>query len=226
MKRYLLLIISLLVCATCLQAQSYDAESRHERRRYEQMNRAGIWAVGMGIEPAVGMTHPVSYIYGNGREGGVGTFGLNLEASYFVVNNLSVVASFGFVSNSWGQVMRLNYLDSSETLSAMKVRLGARWHIGRWSLGGGAAWGRSNLKYTVANVEEGGVNSPIYGDESFRDSRPTLGLYYEGHYMVNPFIKVGLFYEPSLTILGARYSHILGARLTIYLPFMDAVVCR
>ncbi len=218
--------MTLLVCTGSLWAQSYDGDSRHERRRYEQMNRAGIWAVGLGIEPVVGMTHPVSYIYGNGRESGTGTFGLNLEASYFVVNNLSIVASFGFVSNSWGQMMRLNYLDSSETISAMNVRLGARWHIGRWSVGGGAAWGRTALKYTSADTAEGGVNSPIYGSESFRDSRPTLGLYYEGHYMVNPFLKVGLFYEPALTILGGRYSHTLGARLTIYLPFMDAVVCR
>ena len=226
MRRYLIIITILLLSAPVWGQPRSKEDNFRERLRYEQMNRQGVWAVGLGIEPVVGLSHPVSYIYGNGRENGVGSFGLNLEASYFVVNNMSIVASFGYVSNSWGQMLRFNYMDASTTLSSLKVRLGGRWHMGRWAVGGGCFWGRSGLNYQSADLELEGVNSPIYGDESFKDSRPMLGLYYEGSYQVNPFLKASLFYEPSLTLLGGRYCHSVGARITIYLPFVDAVVCR
>ncbi len=227
MKRHLIIIIvALLACTSSVWAQRGGEDNYRERLRYRQMNRQGVWAVGLGIEPVVSLNHPVSYIYGNGRQTGVGSFGLNLETSYFVVDNLSVVASFGYVNNSWSSVMRFNYMDSATTLSSRKVRLGARWHIDSWALGGGVTWGRSALKYECADLEAGGVNSPIYGEESFYDPRTTIGYYYEGSYTVNPFVRVGVFYDLSFTTLGSRYAHALGARLTIYLPFMDAVVCR
>lgn len=224
MKRQILLSILTALVAMPLWAQRED--DFHEALRYEQMNQQGVWAVGLGIEPVVGLTHPVSYTYGNGRETGAGSFGLHLEGSYFIVDNMSIVASFGYVSNSWATVMRFNYMDAATTLSSRKFRLGGRWHMGRWFAGGGLLYGRSALTYTSADLENGGVNIPIYGEESFYNPRPVVGLYYEGGFQVNPFFKTSLFFEPALTTYGGRYSHSFGARLTIYLPFMDAVVCR
>lgn len=222
-RRVIVLSVVLLLASLTLFAQR---ENYHEVARYEQMNRQGVWAVGLGIDPVVGLSHPVSYTFGNGRQKGTGTFGVNIEGSYFVVDNMSIVASYGYVGNSWGNMMRMNYRDASTALSSMKLRLGARWHMGRWALGGGLFWGRSTLRYTTADLEGGGVNSPIYGDADFSDRRPMVGLFYEGAFQVNPFLKASLFYEPALTSVGGRYCHTLGARLTIYLPFMDAVVCR
>lgn len=219
------ILIALLLCVSLPLRAQRNADF-HEVLRYEQMNLQGVWAIGLGIDPAAGLSHPVSYSHGNGRERGVGSFGFNLEASYFVIDNMSIVASFGYINNSWGNMMRLNYMDASKSLSSRRFRLGARWHMGRWAVGGGLLTGRSALTYTAADVESGGVNDEILGSESFYDSRPVVGLFYEGSYQVNPFLKASLVYEPALTKQGGRYSHTLGARITIYLPFMDAVVCR
>lgn len=223
MRRYLIIILATLF-APSLWAQKHS--DLHDVARYNQMNQQGVWAVSLNIEPVVGLTHPMSYSYGNGRMGGVGTFGFGVEGSYFIVDNMSLKASFGYVSNAWGNAFSLNFYDATSTLSSLKVRLGAHWHMGRWSVGGGFALGNTAMKYTSADVENGGKNDELFGESSFKDRRPTFGLFYEGDYMLTPFLKAGVFYEPALTTHGGRYTHNIGVRLSIYLPFVDAVVCK
>lgn len=222
MKRYLFIIIATFLCGT-LFAQRADF---NDSARYGQMNREGVWAIGVNIEPVVALSHPIGSAYGEGRLTGVGTFGFGLEGSYFIVDNMSLKASLGYVSNAWGNAFSLNFYDAKTTLSAFKFRLGAHVHFGRWSVGGGLALGNTAMSYSPADLSQGGANDPLFGDTQFRDSRATLGLFYEGDYLLTPFLKAGLFYEPAVTLSGGRYTHTLGARLTIYLPFVDAVVCK
>lgn len=220
MRRYLIIIITTLL-STSAFAQHIDL---NDVVRYRQMNSEGVWSVGVNIEPAVGLFHPMSSEYGGGRLTGVGVFGFGVEGGYFIVDNMSLRASLGYVSNAWGNMFSLNFYDATTTLSSFKFRLGAHWHIGRWSFGGGVTLGNTTMKYTAADLSQGGVNDERFGAESFKDRRGTFGLSYEGDYLLTPFLRAGLFYEPSLT--GGQYTHSMGVRLAIYLPFVDAVVCK
>lgn len=222
MKRYLIIIMATLLSGP-LFAQYEDF---NDAARYGQMNREGVWAIGVNIEPTVGLSHPLSWEYGGGRLSGVGIFGFGIEGSYFILDNMSLKASIGYVSNAWGNAFSLNFYDAKTTLSALKFRLGSHVHFGRWSVGGGLALGNTAMNYSTADLSQGGSNDPLFGEMSFRDRQATIGLFYEGDYMLSPFLKAGLFYEPAVTLSGGRYTHTLGARLTIYLPFVDAVVCK
>lgn len=222
MKRYLIIIMATILSGP-LFAQYSDF---NDAARYGQMNLEGVWAVGVNVEPAVGLSHPIGSEYGGGRLTGVGTFGFGVEGSYFIVDNMSLKASLGYVSNAWGNAFSPYFYDAKTTLSAFKFRLGAHVHFGRWSVGGGLALGNTAMNYTSADLSQGGTNDIRFGTESFRDGSSTLGLFYEGDYMLTPFLKAGLFYEPAITLSGGRYTHTFGARLTIYLPFVDAVVCK
>ena len=202
-----------------------QSSNRHDAARYRTMSREGVWSVGLGIEPVVGLTHPISDGFAGGRYGCAGSFGVRLEGGYFVVDNMRLSATVGYVGNGWSGALRWNIHDAWCSLSQLKLSLGAHWHEGRWDFGGGLVWGRSNFAYNAANTAEGGTNDERFGAESFRDRRTLLGLSYEASYMLTPFLRVGGSYEPMVA-LGGGYAHSFGLRMVIYLPFTDAVVCK
>lgn len=222
MRRYLI-IIYILLLAQPLLAQRKDL---HDTLRYNQMNEQGVWNVGVGIEPVVGLCHPLSGHLGGGVVSTTGVLGMSIEGGYFVADNMRLSLAVGYVGNSWGSMLRGSIYDAYSELGQFKVRLGAHWHMGRWDVGGGFVWGNSTLRYYAADVTQGGSNIDAYGAISFRDRHPLFGLRYEAGYMLSPFFKVGAFYEPSFGTDGSGYIHSWGARLTIYLPFISAVTCR
>lgn len=194
--------------------------------RYRQMAKQGVWSVGLGIEPVVSLTHPTSGLYGGHRYNAVGTYGFTLEGSYFVIDNLRLSASLGYVANGWGSMLLLaNPYDASSTLSTFRLKVGGHWHEGRWDFGGRLVWGESTLNYVAANVAEGGTNDERFGTESFRDKRKIVAVAYEAGYMLTPFLRASVFWEPSLA-MGGGYAHTLGARLTIWVPFISAIACK
>lgn len=223
MKRLYLIIILALLCVLPLRAQRKD---HHDTLRYNQMNEQGVWSVGVGIEPVVGMIHPLAEQYGGGKIASTGLLGFNLEGGYFLMDNLRLSLGVGYVGDSWSNFTLLNIYDAYTTTGQFKVRLGAHWHIARWDVGVGFVLGNSTFRYYAADVAQGGSNIDAYGAYSFRDRHALLGVRYEAGYMISPFFKAGLFYEPSFGLDGSGYIHSWGARLTIYLPFVNAVVCK
>lgn len=222
MRRYLLLIATILVLQQPLWAQNRD---RHDRMRYDQMNQQGVWSVGVSAEPFVSMVHPLGDALGGGSLFSSGIMGFMVEGGYFVVDNLRLSLSVGYVGDSWGNMFRWNIYDSYTELSQFKVRLGGFWHMGRLDVGTGLSVGNTTFDYFCADTTMEGVNDPHYGSEDIRDRHTTLGIFCQAGYMFSPFLKLSAFYEPSVAF-GGGYSHLLGARLTIYLPFVNAVVCR
>lgn len=226
MKQYLyIFMVALFATVGSMGEAQAQRKDFHDTARYNTMCRQGVWSVGLGIEPIVSLTHPTAAKYGGQRLSCLGSFGVRVEGSYFVVDNMRLSATLGFVGNSWSGAMRWNIYDAWSSLSQFKFGLGAHWHIGRWDFGGGVVWGRSTFNYNEANVAEGGANNPAYGPVGFRDRCSLVGLNYEASYMLTPFLKVGGSYEPMFARRGG-YAHSLAARVTIYLPFTDAVVCK
>ena len=226
--RNIMLLIVALAVATLAQAQTREEMSRHDRARYDQMNSEGVWSVGLDILPVVPISHPLLPAYGGGRHGGVGSFGFGIEGGYFVVDNMRLSAEFDYGATSSGLAMMLwNGLDARVEQSVTNFTLGAHWHMGRWDVGGGIVWGSSKLNYTAPNVAEGGKPVEGLGLVSFTDRRKAFGLSYEGNYMLSPFMKVGAFVRPMITTSGPRAAMVhYGIKATIYLPFINAVVCR
>lgn len=213
----LLVLAGMLCSAASLRAQNNNnhtapsARSLHEARRYNQMNLQGTWNVGLNVSPVVGISHPLAT---SGRTTAIGFCGVGIEGGYFVLDNLRLYAELSYVDNSYKNM----FVDGGyDQLSAFGVVVGAQWHVGRFALGGGLLMG--NTRYTVVPSI---LEEPIA--TVYRDKQRALGLSYEASYMLSPFFKVGGFYRP---MLGAgRYAHTMGLRATIYLPFMDAVVCK
>lgn len=207
-RRTLSLFVALLLSATVMAQAGYN---RHEAARYNHMNSQGIWSLGLSLSPVVGISHPLSE---GGRTTAAGYCGVGFEAGYFVLDNLRLYAEFGWASNSYENM----FVDGGyDQLSALDTSLGAQWYMGRWAVGGGLLLGRTH--YTVV---PGITSEPTL--PSYHDSRWGVGLDYNISYLLSPFFKVGAYYRPRLS--GWRYAHTLGARVTIYLPFMDAVVCK
>lgn len=221
MKRYLIIIILLLFAAPSLWAQRKD---HHDTLRYNQMNEQGVWTVGVAMEPVVGMLHPLGSELGGGTRSASGIMGFMIEGGYFVADNMRLTASLGVVSDLWGGLLGGVY-DGRAAQSQFKVRLGGHWHMARWNVGGGLSVGNTKFKYYAADTSQGGVNDPLFGDKDLEDRHTTLGLFYEVGYMISPFLKASAFYEPAIAF-GGGYSHSVGARITIYLPFVSSVVCR
>lgn len=211
MKRYLILYI----LATLFAVSPLSAENnKYDRVRYDQMNEAGIWNVGFSMEPAVGMIHP-SY----GKTTGI--LGFAVEGGYFVADNMRLSLALGFVNDMWAGAFRSeNY--ASEVLSQFKVKVGGHWHMGRWDVGGRVYVGNMTYRYDynppLGFVEE---NS----SKSYKDRRGLIGIAYEAGYMISPFFKASGYFEPSY-LFGRGYAQAVGVRLTIYLPFINMVVCK
>lgn len=228
MKRIALAIVTL-CCLTlnAAQAQSREQMNKHDRARYDQMNSEEVWSVGVGIVPVVPLSHPVSPAFGGGRVGYVGAFGFSIEGGYFVVDNMRLSAELNYGSATSTPMLMWNGVDGVADLAALNFTLGGHWHFGRWDVGGGLSFGRSTLRYQAPNVAEGGLPVDGLGLVEFTDRRPTIGLSYEGNYMLSPFMKVGAFVRPAVTTRGPRAAVVnYGIKATIYLPFVDAVVCR
>lgn len=209
MTRRILSLFVVLLCATTIQAQ--PGYNRHEAARYNHMSSQGIWSLGLNISPVVGISHPLS---AGGRTTAAGYCGIGFEAGYFVFDNLRLYAELSWASNSYKNI----FVDGGyDQLSALDTVLGAQWYMGRWAVGGGLVIG--STRYTVV---PGITSEPT--PAAYHDRRRGLGLDYNASYLLSPFLKVGAYYRPHLS--GGRYAHTVGARVTIYLPFMDAVVCK
>lgn len=217
MRRYLFIILCALAPLT-LHAQ----RDLHDRARYDQMNEQGVWSVGISMSPAVGMRHPLSPLYGGGVMCATGIMGFGIEGGYFIADNMRLTASLEWASNS---MVNIFSLDGYTKQSQFHLNLGGHWHIGRWDVGGGVIVGNTTFDYIAADTELGGANDDRYGNLSFRDRHTTLGLSYEAGCMISPFLRIGAYFQPAIAI-GAGYSHSFGAKLTIYLPFINAVVCK
>lgn len=229
MKRITLTIL-LLLCSLGFGAQAqghHKQMNKHDRARYDQMNSEEVWSVGLGIIPIVPLSHPVSPAFGGGRISQVGALGFSIEGGYFVVDNMRLSAELSYGSASSTPVLFWNGVDAVADLAALNFTLGGHWHFGRWDVGGGLTFGRSTLRYQAPNVAEGGKPIEGLGLVEFTDRRPTIGLSYEGNYMLSPFMKVGAFVRPAITTRGPRAAVVgYGIKATIYLPFVDAVVCK
>lgn len=221
MRRYLILIITLLTVVPLVAQRTISRDAL----RYGQMNEQGVWSVGVSMAPAVTMLHPLGGALGGGNVTSTGFMGFALEGGYFVADNLRLSASLGFVGNSWLGMFRPNPYDGYTSLSQLGFRLGGHWHMARWDVGGGFAVGNTTLHYAAADTANGGVNDDRFGTKDLRDKCSTLGLFYEVGYMVSPFLKLSAFWQPSIAF-GGGYSHSVGAKLTIYLPFVNSVVCK
>lgn len=222
MRKYLILVVVLLA-AVPLVAQRANFR---DAIRFGQMNEQGVWSVGVRMEPVVALLHPLSDALGGGKMTSAGVMGMAVEGGYFIVDNVRLSASLGFIGDTWSKMFSANPYEGYTTLSQLKFRIGAHWHLARWDVGGGVSLGNTTMNYVTAISESGGEGvEPRFGDTDLRDSHTTLGLFYEAGYMVSPFLKVGAFWEPSLAF-GGGYSQAAGLRLTIYLPFVNAVVCK
>lgn len=197
----------------------------HDTLRYNQMNEQGVWSVGVAMSPVVGMVHPLSEKFGGGSLSANGIMGIMVEGGYFVADNLRLSVSLGYVGNAWSGQFRANPYDAYTTQSQFGVRLGGHWHIARLDVGGGLSIGNTKLNYYAADTQQAGVNNPQFGSENVEDKHTTLGLFGEVGYMISPFFRVSAFYTPSLAF-GGGYSHSVGAKITIYLPFVNSVVCK
>lgn len=211
MIRRIALLIALVAIALPSQAQSREQMSKHDRARYDQMNSQGVWNVGVNISPVVAISHPLAT---GGRMAANGWCGMGVEAGYFVADNMRLYAELDWVSNGYKNIFTEG---GYEELSATDFILGAQWHMGRLALGGGLVLGGTHYKVVPGIME--GPKLPDYHDRS-----RGFGLDYNASYLVSPFLKVGAYYRPRIG--GGGYGHTLGAKITIYLPFINAVVCK
>ena len=202
---YLYVVLPLLSLLLLMPTES-AAQGRdlHDVARYERMNSAGVWSVGVSMEPLLWALHPV----GNGTKmGDFGLAGVAVEGGYCVADGVRVSAQLHYAGGSWAGLMAYAPAGNKESSSHLHLRLGAAVHRGRWDFGGGLLWGSSGVS-----------------DEAW-SRRTVVGLSYEAGYMASPFLRVGAFYAPFVAS-GFDYGHTAGIRLTIVLPFTDAVVCR
>ncbi len=218
MKRYLFILLCTLSTLS-LSAQ----RDHHDRLRYDQMNEQGVWSIGVSMSPVVGIRHPLSPSLGGGAVCTTGIMGFGIEGGYFIADNMRLSATLEWANDAWGNF--LTFYDGYTELSQFHLNLGAHWHMGRWDVGGALVMGNTTFRYFAADTENGGINIDRYGDSSLRDRHALLGISYQAGYMISPFLKVGAYYQPTIA-LGAGYSHTFGAKLTIYLPFINAVVCK
>lgn len=221
MRRYLILIITLLTVVPLVAQRTTSRDAL----RYGQMNEQGVWNVGVSMAPVVGVLHPLGDALGGGSVTSTGIMGFGIEGGYFVADNLRVSASFEMVDASWQGLMRSNPYDGYAALSQLRLRVGGHWHMARWDVGGGVTIGTTTLNYIAADTDGGGVNDDRFGSADLRDRHSTLGLFCETGVMVSPFLRLGAFWSPSIAF-GGGYSHSVGAKLTIYLPFVNSVVCK
>lgn len=223
MRRYLYIILCLVSLSSPLFGQR--TTSRRDALRYNQMNEQGVWSVGITVTPVESITHKVSASHGGGSFHQNSILGMGIEGGYFVADNLRLSAGISFVNNSWQTAFMGGIYDAYSSLAHTNYRLGAHWHIARWDFGGGLNLTHTTLRYVAADVAEGGTNDPRFGGESFKEHSTSFGLTYEAGYMISPFLKVSALYEPSL-FFGGGFTHTLSARITLYLPFVNSVVCK
>lgn len=210
-------LITIAMCGTTMYGQS-----RRDMARYDVMNGRGVWSVGVSMMPLVSIVHPAGEALGGGVSS-LGVAGMGIEGSYFVADNLRVAAEIAFANNSFQTSYAAFAGEAYTDLSATTFALVGYYHMGRWYAGVGLCAGRTSLRYHATTLPEG-VNIERFGDEDITQRKGSFGLQLSGGYMVSPFLKVGGYWRPSLA--GGGYAHTLGASLTIYLPFVDAVVCK
>lgn len=214
-KRLFFTLVVVLTCATMY------GQSRRDIARYDVMNSEGVWAVGATIVPLTSLVHPAGKAYG-GAMSSVGAMGFGIEGSYFVRDDWRATVELLYADNGYSTAFAKmggeSYaLQSSFTVGALCYR-----HFGRWYAGAGVSFGRSSLKYRVATIAEA-PNMDRFGEESFTQRKGSFGLVMSGGYLVSPFMKVGAFWRPSI---AGGYAHSLGVTATIYIPFVEAVVCK
>lgn len=212
MRRYLILYILATLLATAPLAAQHN---KYDRVRYDQMNEQGIWNVGFSMTPVVGMIHPT---YGKST----GILGFAVEGGYFVADNMRLSLALDFVNDLWANAFPEPGVYTSEVLSQFKVKVGGHWHMGRWDVGGRLFVGNTTYRYDY-NPPIGYVEDDNF--TSYKDRRGLIGVAYEVGYMISPFFKVGGYFEPSF-VFGGGYAQAAGVRLTIYLPFINMVVCK
>ena len=222
MRRYLI-IITLMTLVT-LPVWGQRTMSR-DALRYNQMNEQGVWSVGVSAAPVVGMRHPLGDALGGGSVTTTGVMGFGLEGGYFVADNMRLSASIFAIGDSWSRMFRASLYDGYSALSQFRFRLGGHWHIARFDVGGGLTLGSTTLQYYAADTANGGIDDLRFGSADVRDSHTTVGLFYEVGVMVSPFLRLGATWEPSVAFVGG-YSHAVVAKLTIYLTFVNSVVCK
>ncbi len=221
MRDYLKRLIATALITIAMCAAMYG-QSRRDVARYNTMNAEGVWSVGVTVVPATSLVHPAGEAYG-GALSSVGMIGVGLEGGYFVKDGWRVAVELMYADNSYSAsyaslVGEAYTTQSSFTAGALCYR-----HFGRWYAGAGLSVGRSSLRYHTAE-QEGLPNIDRFGGESFTQRKGSFGLVVSGGYQVSPFLKVGGFWRPS--VAGGGYAHSLGVSATIYLPFVDAVVCK
>ncbi len=209
MRRYLynicataLLTCSVFVTATEAVAQERD---RHDVARYGRMNQAGVWSVGVHLDPVSSLVHP---LIGGGRRSCVALCGAGIEGGYVLTDGLRLSVGVSYADSG----MSVGYIPAPEgpQVRRLTMEVGGHWHSGRWDFGGGVWWGRSRHFSSAGEFLEG---------------RGVRGLRYDVGWMLSPFMRVGAYYCPGIAC-GGGYAHQLGLRMTIHLSFTDAVVCR
>ena len=214
--------IAITLMALCVAMGSVCGQNRRDMARYDTMNGEGVWAVGVTIIPFANLLHPAGKTYG-GVQSATGTMGFGFEGSYFVRDGWRAAVELQYIDDGYSSTFSsLSGIAYSVQSSFIVGLMGYR-HIGRWYAGAGVSFGRSSLNYHTATLE-GEPNIDKYGDESFSQRKGSVGLVVSGGYQVSPFMKVGGFWRPS--IAGRGYAHSLGLSATIYLPFVEAVVCK
>lgn len=215
-KRLFFTLVAVLACATMY------GQSRRDASRYDEMNSRGVWSVGVGIAPLTSLVHPAGAVYGGGVSS-LGVCGVVVEGGYFVADNLRVAVEYAYGDNSVSTLFDDMSGAPYANVSSSTFGLLGYYHLGRWYAGAGVTFGTSRLHYRASLVDE---LSDIerFGSESFTQRRPSFGFALSGGYHVSPFMKVGGYWRPSLAKGG--YAHSLGVVATIYLPFVEAVVCK
>ncbi|MBR4850530.1 MAG: hypothetical protein IKU97_00540 [Tidjanibacter sp.] len=214
--------IVITLVALCVAMGAALGQNRRDAARYDTMNGEGVWAVGVNIVPLANLVHPAGKAYG-GLQSTTGTMGFGFEGSYFVRDGWRAAVELLYTDDSYSSTFSSFSGVAYSVQSSFTMGLMAYRHIGRWYAGAGVSFGRSSLKYRAATLEDQ-PNIEKYGDESFTQRKGSVGLVVSGGYQVSPFMKVGAFWRPS--IAGGGYAHSLGLSATIYLPFVDAVVCK
>lgn len=213
-------IITLLVALLSLTVA--QGQNRRDAARYNTMTAEGVWSVGVTVVPATSLVHPASEAYG-GTISSVGLMGLGLEGGYFVRDEWRVAVELFYADNAYSSAFAKMMGEAYSTQSSFTVGALCYRHFGRWYAGAGLTVGRSSLRYYTAE-QEGANNIDRFGEEGFTQRKGSFGLVVSGGYQLSPFMKVGGFWRPS--IAGGGYAHSLGVSATIYLPFVDTVVCK
>ena len=216
-KRTIITLFVALLSLTTAQGQN-----RRDAARYNTMTAEGVWSVGVTVVPATSLVHPAGKAYG-GALSSVGMVGIGLEGGYFVRDGWRVAAELMYADNGYSTSFASLVGEAYATQSSFTVGALCYRHFGRWYAGAGLSVGRSSLRYYAAE-QEGAPNIERFGEDSFTQRKGSYGLIVSGGYQVSPFLKVGGFWRPS--VAGGGYAHSLGVSATIYLPFVDAVVCK